>query len=189
MAPTFEDGVVKTLNGNVDSIMPPHEAASPSPQDGVCVPQRRYMRGASRGSSDHQGKIIFFLEGGYFPVDTASRGEYTGLIGRDVPVLTESGDTIMIRFEWPGYPPQEYQLRTIDWCALPNKITLSRLATEVAKVVEKFIREMGPVAITPEQAQWKVGQGGIQAKDLRLAALDQVSKGSWQARLFYKPTL
>jgi len=31
-----------------------------------------------------------------------------------------------------------------------------------------------------------VGPGGIQAEDLRIAALEQVSAGSWQVRLFYK---
>ena len=41
--------------------------------------------------------------------------------------------------------------------------------------------------ITPEYAEWKVGPGGIQVKDLRLAALEQVSGGRWQPRLFYKP--
>ena len=47
---------------------------------------------------------------------------------------------------------------------------------------------MESVTITPEEAQWRVGQNGIQVKDLRLAALEQVTKGSWQVRLFYKPT-
>lgn len=41
--------------------------------------------------------------------------------------------------------------------------------------------------IAPEQAEWRVGPGGIQIEDLHLAALDQVSAGSWQPRLFYKP--
>ena len=41
--------------------------------------------------------------------------------------------------------------------------------------------------IASEHAQWRVGPNGIQVKDLRLAALEQVSAGSWQPRLFYKP--
>ena len=43
--------------------------------------------------------------------------------------------------------------------------------------------------IAPEHEQWRVGPSGIQAKDLRLAALEQVSAGSWQPRLFYKPEM
>ena len=42
--------------------------------------------------------------------------------------------------------------------------------------------------IAPAEAQWRVGPNGIQVKDLRLAALEQVSTGSWQVRLFYKPS-
>jgi hypothetical protein len=47
---------------------------------------------------------------------------------------------------------------------------------------------MGAVDVDPDEAQWRVGQNGIQVSDLRLAALEQVSTGSWQPRLFYKPT-
>lgn len=41
--------------------------------------------------------------------------------------------------------------------------------------------------IAPEFSMWKVGPDGIQVEDLHLAALEQVSAGSWQARLFCKP--
>ena len=74
---------------------------------------------------------------------------------------------------------------------------------EVAKVIQCFI-EVRPhtqrpgshvdapqriqgQAIAPEYAMWRVGPNGIQAKDLRLAALERVSAGSWQPRLFYRP--
>ena len=43
--------------------------------------------------------------------------------------------------------------------------------------------------IAPGHAKWGVGPNGIQVKDLRLAALEQVSAGSWQPRLFYKPQI
>jgi len=41
--------------------------------------------------------------------------------------------------------------------------------------------------IAPEHQQWRVGPNGIQWKDLRLASLEQVSAGSYQPRLFWKP--
>jgi len=41
--------------------------------------------------------------------------------------------------------------------------------------------------IAQEHAMWRVGINGIQAKCLRLAVLEQVSVGSWQPQLFYKP--
>ena len=46
---------------------------------------------------------------------------------------------------------------------------------------------MGTETITPGYENWRVGPGGIQWKDLRLAALEQVSAGSYQPRLFWKP--
>ena len=44
---------------------------------------------------------------------------------------------------------------------------------------------MEGIQIDPDYAQWRVGQDGIRAEDLRIAAYEQVSAGSWQARLFY----
>ena len=40
--------------------------------------------------------------------------------------------------------------------------------------------------VDPNYAMWRVGRDGIQVEDLRLAAFEQVSIGSWQVRLFYK---
>ena len=48
-------------------------------------------------------------------------------------------------------------------------------------------QKMAGETITPEFAMWEVEPNGIKVKDLRLAALEQVSAGSWQSRLFYKP--
>jgi len=41
--------------------------------------------------------------------------------------------------------------------------------------------------VDPEYSKWRVGRKGIQVEDLRLAALEQVTTGNWQPRLFYKP--
>ena len=46
---------------------------------------------------------------------------------------------------------------------------------------------MAVETIAPEFASWEVGPNGIKVEDLRLAALEQVSAGSWRPRLFYKP--
>lgn len=48
-------------------------------------------------------------------------------------------------------------------------------------------QKMEDLTIAPEEAQWEIGPNGVRLEDLRLAALEQVSAGSWQARLFYKP--
>ena len=97
----------------------------------------------------------------------------------------------------------ELQVRAYDWCAPPKRIIRSKLATEMSKVVKRFIRvrpmfywaelradpsqNMQEKDIPTEHARWRVGPSGIQVKDLHLAALEQVSAGSWQVRLFYKP--
>jgi len=190
MEPSLEDGIYKAILDNIDWVVTPQDETSPSPQNGVCIPQRMYRRGAGRGSVNNQGLVLFLREDGSFiPVDTALRKEYTGLICRDVPALTEAGGTVTLRFEWPGYPPHEYQLRMIDWrTPFINKMPLGSLATEVAKCVDKFVKKMEVVSVAPEDAQWEIGPTGIQTKDLRLAALEQVTAGSWQIRLFYKPT-
>jgi len=38
-------------------------------------------------------------DGSYIPVTTAVLGDYGGLVNRDIPVLTETGFTITVRFE------------------------------------------------------------------------------------------
>ena len=40
--------------------------------------------------------------------------------------------------------------------------------------------------IDPNYVSWMVGKNGIQVEDLRLAAFEQVTTGSWQVWLFYK---
>lgn len=49
-------------------------------------------------------------------------------------------------------------------------------------------QEMEHVDIEPNESQWRVGLKGIKIQDLRLGPLEQVSGGSWQVQLFYKPS-
>jgi len=51
------------------------------------------------------------------------------------------------------------------------------------------LQKLQAQTIAPEHAEWRVGSDGIQLKDLHLAALDQVSAGSWQPRIFYEPEI
>jgi len=137
---------------------------------------------------ENLGLELFLLrDGSYFPVAEALEKRYDGLMNKDSPVLVEVGPTANTRFEWPGYPSKEYQLRTVDWHDPPRKITLGKLSTEVAKHVTRFVEDMEGIQIDPNHASWRVGQGGIRIEDLRLAAYEQVSTGSWQVRLFYTP--
>jgi len=182
----FSDDVVRALKGHLDSLSLPQAIAPHAQGNGVCLPQSPFKRGTARGDPKHRRRVLFILEdGSYFPLIRALAEQYAGLMNRDIPVLVEVGDTVMIRMEWPGYPSQWYQLRTLDMCIPPKKITLGKLATEVAKLIRKFVQETQTKPIDPAHAQWRIGQNGIQIEHLRLAQLEQVSSGSWQARLLY----
>lgn len=100
-----------------------------------------------------------------------------------------------------------FQVCTYDGCNPPKRISLARLATEVGKAIQQFIevrhrallcwiahrisacvpQRMQGQNIAPAYSGWRVGPGWTQIENLHLAALEQVSAGSWQPRLFYKP--
>ena len=47
-------------------------------------------------------------------------------------------------------------------------------------------QRMEQETVDPEHGTWMIGANGIQLQHLHLGALEQVSAGSWQPRLFYK---
>jgi len=188
MSSPFEEDVLRRLKENIDALAPPQDATLSSRLNGVCIPQRKYDKGASRGAPNHQNLVPFLRQDGtYISVNAALREDYAGLVARDIPGLSGAGYTISLRLEWPGYPSQDSQLRTYDWRRPPQKIPLDKLATEVGKHIRQFVEKLETQDIDPEYREWRVGPNGIQLKDLRLAALEQVSAGSYQPRLFWKP--
>ena len=98
--------------------------------NGICIPQKKYEKGAGHGAPTHQNLVPFVRQDGTFiSVSAALAGDYTGLVARDLLVLGESGFTITLRFEvsgfprprrdngldsmvaqWPGYIPQDVQV-------------------------------------------------------------------------------
>jgi len=118
----FLRNVLRNLEENISSITSPIEGVSDivlfpnvptdqfppaqmqlSQKNGVCVPQRRYEKGAGRNLLTNQNLVLFTREdGSYIPVAAALKGEYTGLVCRDLPVLSEAGFTITLRFEVNG---------------------------------------------------------------------------------------
>jgi len=190
MDSTTRDPVGDRLLLNITLVAGPHNETRPSQEYGECVPQREYAIGTGNSPSANvkDGLEPFLREDGtHLPVRKALDKDYAGLVRRDMPALTSTGQTVNVRIEWPGYESREYQLRTIDWRKPPQKIRVSKLATEVAKIVEKFIQEMQGKPINPEEARWQVGLGGVQVEHLHLASFEQASQGSWQVRVFYKP--
>ncbi|KAF9784911.1 hypothetical protein BJ322DRAFT_1020554 [Thelephora terrestris] len=163
------------------------------------VPQRPYAR-----KGDHKGQesVIFKVNGRLgISLQNAIRRVYVGLEGRDNQVFVDKCSVLMLRLEWPGYPSWFRKIRLNNWKKSPERIKLEKLATEVAKCIERFIRviyvsfsridrtltrekevqETGQN--NQETSNWRVGAGFIDTNRLVLVALDKVSRGSWQPRI------
>ena len=87
----------------------PLPQASLTPQHGVCIPQKKYAKGAGRDLPTNQNVVLFIRQdGSYIPVPAAVEGDYAGLINRDITALDETvvGFTITLRFEVnrPSHP-------------------------------------------------------------------------------------
>lgn len=95
-------------------------------------------------------------------------------------------------------------MRVDDWKKERGRIKLAKLATDVSKYIERFIkvgchkcfsqgivptdviRWKGAQAIEqPDRvcSGWKVGPGCVGIDSLVLLSLDKVSRGSWQPRI------
>jgi len=106
------------------------------------------------------------------------------LVGRDDPMFpNHTGLSISLRLEWPGYKSWTKQVNTKDWRREPKLITRAKLARQVTKLVQDFIRNNKSEPVADGFEMWKVGPGFIQARDLVLVGLTQVAKSSWQAEL------
>ena len=78
-----------------------------SQQNGVCVPQKKYEKGAGRDHPNNQNIVLFIRkDGSYIPVTAALSEDYDGLINRDISALDGAGFTITLRFEVnrPNHP-------------------------------------------------------------------------------------
>jgi len=91
------------------------------------------------------------------------------------------------------HPPQEDQSGQARHRSGKGGPAVRRGTSPTLYWVEQHVdpsQKMQAENIVPEHARWKVGgPNGIQLKDLRLAALEQVSAGSYQPRLFYNPLI
>jgi hypothetical protein len=95
------------------------------------------------------------------------------------------------------------QIPTKDFRSPPCPITRSKLAKNIARTVERFIKVLFPYGLSivsrlstftlqeksraamdpDEDPRWRVGPGHITIDDLVLVGLQHVSKGSWQCHL------
>jgi hypothetical protein len=118
------------------------------------------------------------------PLSDALTGKYMRLKGRDDAMFVQRGPSVSIRLKWPGYGNWSRQIPTKDFRSPPGPITRAKLAKNIARTVERFIKEkQNKQHSDPEDEQWRVGPGHIGVNDLILVGLQHVSKGSWQAHL------
>lgn len=160
---------------------------------GVAVPQKMYKPHTQSDRRRYveevelEPPIMFYLQGPGecgIPLRDALTGKYIRLLGRDDPMFRERGPSVSIRLRWPGYGNWSRQIPTKDFRSPPCPITRSKLAKNIARTVERFIKEKSRTAMDPdEDPRWKVGPGCITIDDLVLVGLQHVSKGSWQCHL------
>jgi hypothetical protein len=120
------------------------------------------------------------------PLSDALHSRVKRLQNRDQLVFEGRGPSVSIRLEWPGYRQWSRQIPTKDFRTPPGPITLSKLAKNVAKCVQRFIEERKNQSLEDDSdPRWKVGTGAnhIKLEDLVLVSIHHVSLGSWQPQL------
>jgi len=151
---------------------------------GPCIRQRPYRRPKGDALDDDRiGELITFKVHGQcgMPLRNALRGIYNGLSGRDDPMFVGSRTSISIRLEWPDCPPWAQQMRTKDWRRKPSPITKAKLATEVAKKVDRFLKDMH--LNTRGSQGCPLSPDPVDISHIVLVALEHVSMASWQPHL------
>jgi len=157
------------------------------------VPHRPYPPPHSKTKGQYvddatlQPPILFDLIGcsqrGVAAKDAVNK-RYHNLVGRDDPMFEESGSSVALRFEWPGYKSWSRQIKTNDWRKTRRPITRAKLATDISKSLSLFIQEMENEPIDPLNEKWRLGAGHITVDQITLVALEHVSKGSWQPHFY-----
>lgn len=157
------------------------------------VPHRQYPPPHSKTKGQYvddatlQSPILFDLIGGTqrgIAVKDAMNKRYHNLVGRDDPMFEESGSSVALRFEWPGYKSWSRQIKTNDWRKTRRPITRAKLATDISKSLALFMQEMESEPIDPQNEKWRFGPGLITVDQISLVALEHVSKGSWQPHFY-----
>ncbi|KAI0086749.1 hypothetical protein BDY19DRAFT_326330 [Irpex rosettiformis] len=110
----------------------------------------------------------------------ASKNNFTGLADPDGQVMEEHGEKVSYLFEWPGYKTVKKQMnaRRRKGGAVQTR---SRVAQQVATIVERFIDEESDCV--PSIPGWRVGPGYVEFDKVYLVALKRISKGTWVAEL------
>ncbi|KIM82955.1 hypothetical protein PILCRDRAFT_819755 [Piloderma croceum F 1598] len=122
------------------------------------------------------------------PLDDALKSRTKNLVDKDALMFDGCGPSVSIRLEWPG-APWSRQIPTKDFRSPPGPITKAKLAKNIAKCVQRFIKDVQDKPVNEEEdanaLRFKVGTGAndVKLEDLVLVSLHHVSQGSWQPHL------
>lgn len=164
------------------------------------VPQRMYKphTGSDRRRYVEEVRlslpIIFEVEGPNewgIGLDDALKCRTKRLLDKDTLMFEGCGPSVSIRLEWPG-ASWSRQIPTKDFRNPPGPITKAKLAKNIAKCVQRFIKDTQDKTINDEEdtnaLRFKVGPdpNDVKLEDLILVSLHHVSQGSWQPQLRLK---
>ncbi|KAI0262341.1 hypothetical protein BC834DRAFT_394552 [Gloeopeniophorella convolvens] len=112
---------------------------------------------------------------------TEGRGLFLRLA--DTPAPVGSVATTHIRILWPGFERDPFvrQIQLRDDTNNRNPITLARLAQHVGRSVDKFYKDYKDREGC--DANWRLGEGGVEHRRIILLGIVHVSAGTWQPLL------
>ncbi|EIM80483.1 uncharacterized protein STEHIDRAFT_162898 [Stereum hirsutum FP-91666 SS1] len=127
------------------------------------------------------GNTIFFGlpgKGRGLSVTDAAAGNCLDIPGREAYFSPVAKASTQIRVLWPGYPELQRQVQTRDETPAKNPIRLEKFIQHIGRTVDSFLAHT--VVLN--------GRGyRITKNDILILGAVQVSSGSWQALLQYKP--
>ncbi|TRM65289.1 hypothetical protein BD626DRAFT_216312 [Schizophyllum amplum] len=140
---------------------------------GPIVPQRMYMP-TTRADRRYVEAVglqppIYFLrtDGDYgIPLSTALRRRTSELADPSQRVFDGVQPSVSIRLEWPGYRSWTRQIPTKDFRKVQMPITREKLAKEIAKCVQRFIKErqQHPITGDAQLRAWRIGDRASSSK-------------------------
>jgi len=152
------------------------------------VPQQPYEQRGKSGKWVPKESIPFVVHGeSGISLKDALDGMHTGLEERDVEMFVDCKSSISVRVGWIGYEEWSRQIKTRDGRKRPQPITKAKLATEIAKAVQKFIEDKRDTPFVGAELGWCLRSEHITLDKLYLVRLVNRSRSSWQPSLCFRP--
>ncbi|KAI0340570.1 hypothetical protein BDW22DRAFT_1430712 [Trametopsis cervina] len=92
---------------------------------------------------------------------------------------------ITCRINWPGYLPQHEPVNVTDFRKVRKFVNRAKLAQNVARAVDKVIRNLRNQRQAILRGCWDLNSNAFDTRNVFLASLCQVSRGSWQPELYF----